>query len=97
MQQYTAAMAVAKQCNATLNTVQCQQEVDTSIACPGCKAWVNDTKPLDDVRQLWMQAGCDKIHRVCPAILCIAPGKGSCVASTPGGPGMCVGLSATPL
>jgi hypothetical protein len=96
IQDYNAAMSVAKQCNATFNTEQCTHEVDISLPCPGCKTWVNDTQPLDDVRQRWQQAGCDKVHRICPAITCIAPGKGSCVASNTGTDGMCVGLSVLP-
>jgi len=96
IQQYASALTAAKACNVALNSEQCQQEVDTSLSCPGCKTWVHDTKPVDDVRQLWQQAGCDKIHRPCPAIACIAPGKGNCVASSASGPGICTGLTILP-
>lgn len=96
-EQYAAALTEAKKCDpATVNTDKCQQEVDTSLACPNnCKTWVNVTQPLDDVRQKWQDASCDKVHHVCPAIACVNPGKGTCVASAGGG-GMCVSLSIMP-
>jgi hypothetical protein len=96
-QQYTAAMTQAKQCNPALNGEQCQQSVDSSLPCPGCKTWVDDTQPLDDVRQKWKDAGCDKVHRFCPAIACVNPGKGLCIVKMGGGGGTCSSLTLTPV
>ena len=94
--QYSATLAQDKQCNPTLDRDQCQQQVDSNLSCSGgCKTWVDSKDGLDDIRQQWQQAGCDKIPRACPAIACIAPGKGLC-ALQPGGGGVCTGLGPLP-
>jgi hypothetical protein len=88
-------MIQAKRCNPTLNRPPCQQPADTSLPCAGCKTWVDDKQPLDDVRQKWKDAGCDKIHRFCPAIACVNPGSGICLAKA-GGSGMCMSVPILP-
>jgi hypothetical protein len=95
-EQYAAALTTAKKCDPQGHN-QCQQNVPTSIACPnGCSTMVNDTTPLDDISQKWQDAGCDKIKRICPAVLCVAPGKVMCVAGQGIDVGMCTSGLLTP-
>jgi hypothetical protein len=90
---YTTALGQAKLCTPGAPD-QCQQMVDSSLSCPGCQTYVNDTTMLDAIDAQWAAAGCDKMHFVCPAIACVVPGPASCVPSGAGpGPvaGTCVG------
>jgi hypothetical protein len=76
--QYAEALAAAKVCNLALSRLTCQESVDTTLACPACKAWVDDRSTLDLLQKKWVTAGCDQVRRVCPAVLCINPGKPMC-------------------
>jgi hypothetical protein len=75
---YTAALATAKMCHATM-TNQCQILVSISLACPTCKAHVNDDTQLAAIQASYDQAGCSAMNHICPAIACINPGSGACV------------------
>jgi hypothetical protein len=94
--EYTSALTKAKACTpGTAN--QCQRMVDSSITCPGCKTYVNDTTTLDTIDAQWKAAGCDKMHFICPAIACVVPGQPTCQAAAPGGStGTCTSI-ATPV
>ena len=52
---------------------QCQQLVETTLACPGCQVRVTDTRGPDAIRMQWTKAGCTP-PIFCPAIICVAPG-----------------------
>jgi hypothetical protein len=91
--EYTTALAAAKVCTPGA-TGQCQQMVDSSISCPGCQTYVNDTTTLDTIVSEWTAAGCDKMHFVCPAIACVVPGPASCqTILTPGNGGPAAGTT----
>ena len=79
---YSGALTEAKACTPGAGG-QCKQEVDSSLSCPGCKTYVNDTTMLDAIDAQWTAAGCDKMHFICPAIACVVPGPGTCQASAP--------------
>jgi hypothetical protein len=91
--EYSTALGQAKVCTPGA-AGQCQQMVDSSISCPGCKTYVNDTTMLNTIEAEWTAAGCASMHFVCPAIACVLPGNSTCAAiATGGGPGstgMCV-------
>jgi hypothetical protein len=68
-------------------TGQCQVLVSTTLSyCTGCSTYVNDATKLNAIRTQWTNQGC-AVPVVCPAILCIAPGPTSCVATDGGSPG----------
>jgi hypothetical protein len=75
---YTAALTAAKMCNATAGN-QCQILVSISLACPTCKAHVNDDAQLTALKASYDQAGCSAMPHICPAIACVNPGSGACV------------------
>ena len=54
----------------------------------GCKTFVNDATRLNTIADDWMKAGCDKVIRICPKILCIVVSGATCNVS--GTTGMCV-------
>ncbi|HEY6478098.1 MAG TPA: hypothetical protein VI456_16085 [Polyangia bacterium] len=85
---YSNALTAAKGCTPGAAS-QCQQLVDTSLSCPGCKTYVNDVTMLNAIDDEWTAAGCASMpHGVCPAIACIAPGQGVCTSNPTGsGPG----------
>jgi hypothetical protein len=89
---YSDALTAARKCTPGAAN-QCQQLVDLSISCPGCKGYVNDATTLDTIAGEWKDQNCK--GGFCPAIACIAPGTGVCL-STSGGPGgTCQSGSAT--
>ncbi len=76
-------------------TDQCQQSVDSSLSvCPSnCMTFVNDASALNDLKARWQSAGCaSQGHVACPAIACVQPTKGSCIAADGGG-GMCTSMT----
>jgi hypothetical protein len=84
---YSDALVTSKSC--TLGaTDQCKQLVDSSISCPGCKVYVNDTTDLDAIKARWTDAGCAQMRSPCPAIACVATLPAVCSATSNGpGPG----------
>jgi hypothetical protein len=89
-QEYAAAIAAAMKCDVGASG-QCAQQVPSFLSvCGWCPALVNDATELNQIHAAWTQAGCDKAVAVaCPAIDCVLPNSGNCVA-TDGGGGTCV-------
>jgi hypothetical protein len=85
--EYTAAMSLAQTCEVDASG-QCQQLASTSLSpCfVNCMTYVNDASDLDAIKQSWTAAGCDSlVGMACPAIACLQPTQGLCVASDGGG------------
>ena len=84
---YGNALTAAKKC--TLGaTNQCQQLVNSSLSCPGCKQYVNDATMLSAIQTEWDDQNCSSVPHACPAIACIVPTTSVCTSSpTSGGPG----------
>jgi hypothetical protein len=82
---YAAALADAKVCTNS-GGVSCQQPVSDQLAC-GCTTYVVRVDRLAQIRQSWMDGGCDP--GVCPAIACIPPSGGSCVVASGATSGHC--------
>jgi len=80
---YSAALTEAEKCDAT-QTNQCQSVVSISLSCPGCTTHVNDTSKLTEIETKYEQAGCNANPHPCPAIACVFPGTGACVATNSG-------------
>jgi len=78
---YATALTAAKDCTVGAG-LQCRLLADTSIACPGCKVYVNDTTELASLKAQWTSAGCALSRGVCPAIACVVPSPASCVSSS---------------
>jgi len=85
--QYAAALDSAKSCNPALNSLQCQMTRPNALACPSCSTHVQTTAELDALQAQWTAANCQSQVFACPAIACINPDNGSCVASDGGGAG----------
>ena len=88
--EYAAAMSLAQSCDLNASG-QCQQLASTSLSpCfLNCMTYVNDASALNSIKQTWTAAGCDSLVGVaCPAIACLQPTQGLCVA-TDGGGGVC--------
>ena len=49
---YGAALTAAKKCTPGA-TNQCQELVNSSLSCPGCKQYVNDTTMLSAIQTEW--------------------------------------------
>jgi len=83
---YTTELTAAKSCSPGAAN-QCQQLVDSSLPCPGCKTYVNDTTNLDAIASQWTAAGCASMQHICPLIACVVPTPATCqaVATTGGG------------
>ncbi len=83
---YGTALTAAKKC--TLGaTGQCQQLVNGSLSCPGCKQYVNDTTALSAIQTAWDDQNCSSGGHVCPAIACVVPTTSVCTSNpTAGGP-----------
>jgi hypothetical protein len=92
---YNSALTAAMKC--TLGGAnQCQQLVNRSLSCPGCKQYVNDTTTLTALQTEWDARGCSAAPRVCPAIACLIPTASVCTSNpTGGGPGPSAGTSGT--
>jgi hypothetical protein len=84
---YGNALTAAAECTPGA-TDQCQQLVDISLSCTGCKRYVTDVSELDALAAMWNAQDCGATPHVCPAIACINPGVPTCAATsgTPGGP-----------
>lgn len=84
---YNTALTAAKKCTPGA-TNQCQQLVGSSLSCPGCKQYVNDTTALSAIQTAWDSQNCSSVPRACPAIACIVPTNSVCASSstTTGGP-----------
>jgi hypothetical protein len=75
---YAQALMAARQCHSE-KPDQCLVLASTSLACPGCQIHVNDGTKIDALTRQWVEAGCDRLVRVCPAIACIVPTGAGCV------------------
>jgi hypothetical protein len=84
--QYTTALSAAKDCTPNAPN-QCKALAYTSLSCPGCQTYVNDTTQLDMISTAWTNAGCDRTHGPCPAIACVAPQSTHCAPQSSTGPG----------
>ena len=88
---YIAAVAAAKACNAAIDSIQCQHIVSSQLLC-GCPTAVNDRTEVDRIEAAWLAASCP-VPVVCPAIACLAVARGQCTAINSGD--RCVDVSAT--
>lgn len=87
-EQYQEELQNAKRCTVGLRAA-CQHRVAASLMC-GCTTFVHVREKLDELATEWAKAGCDKQSWICPAIACIAPMSGQCVATSTGATtGMC--------
>jgi hypothetical protein len=96
--QYAASMSLARSCDLNASG-QCQQLASSSLSpCfLNCMTYVNDASDLDAIKQSWTAAGCDSLVGVaCPAIACLQPTQGLCVASDGGGGGCNQGYGGVP-
>ena len=84
---YTKALTAAKDCTGSSKN-ECSTEVYQSLSCPGCKTFVNDATRLTTIANDWTKAGCDKVVRICPKVLCIAISGATCTVTAMAG--MCV-------
>jgi hypothetical protein len=90
---YADALPAALTCDVG-GAGQCQQSVYEALSpCLGCMIYVNDAATLSTIKASWVQAGCDKVAVACPALSCVQPTSGQCVAGDGGG-GSCRPLSA---
>lgn len=78
---YANALTDARSCTPGAQN-QCQKLVDSSISCPGCKQYVNDTTTLDAITAAWDAANCGATPHACPAIACVVPTTVTCVATS---------------
>jgi hypothetical protein len=84
---YGTALTAAMKCTLGASG-QCQQLVNRTLSCPGCKQYVNDTTMLTAIQTAWDDQSCDSVPHVCPAIACVVPTASVCTSSpTSGGPG----------
>jgi len=91
---YNTALTDAKKC--TIGAAnQCQQLVNSSLSCPGCKQYVNDTTTLTALQTQWNDQGCGSALHVCPAIACVVPTASVCNSNPSGGPGPSTNQSGT--
>jgi hypothetical protein len=84
---YGNAITAAKKCTLGASN-QCQQLVNSSLSCPGCKQYVNDTTTLSAIQTEWDNQNCSSVPHVCPAIACVVPTTSVCTSNpTSGSPG----------
>ncbi|MES1157695.1 MAG: hypothetical protein ABUL67_01220 [Haliangium ochraceum] len=83
---YGIVLAAEKTCTFGASE-QCAHAVPPSLgACTGgCTTYVNDATELDDLRQLWIQAGCNRPAISCPVISCSAATGAACTQTDAGG------------
>ena len=75
---------------------QCQQLVNRSLSCPGCKQYVNDTTTLSAIQTEWDNQNCSSVPHACPAIACLLPTTSVCTSNpTAGGTTSGLDLSGT--
>jgi hypothetical protein len=91
---YNAALMAAKKCTPG-ETNQCQALADSSLSCPGCKQFVNDTTALSAIQTEWDNQSCSSVPHACPAIACLVPTASVC-SSSGSGSGTCVNAQLTP-
>lgn len=85
---YAIVLAAAKSCDTGVAN-QCAQLVPTALSsCGGCQTYVNDAGELKDLQNMWTQMGCPHQAVACPAISCLLPAGGTCMAGD-GGAGTC--------
>ena len=83
---YGNALTAAMKCTLGASG-QCQQLVNRSLSCPGCKQYVNDTTALSAIQTAWDNQNCNSGGHVCPAIACVVPTTSVCTSSpTASGP-----------
>jgi hypothetical protein len=87
--QYADALPAAQQCDANLGG-QCQKLASSSLSpCfVNCMTYVNDLSILSTIKASWLQAGCNNVPVICPAIACLQPTNDVCVVGDGGG-GVC--------
>jgi hypothetical protein len=85
--EYGAALTAARSCTVGASG-QCAQMVSGSLSVcfSNCQTFVNDATALDALKAQWMAEGCaNQEHVACPAIACLQPTAGRCVAGDGGG------------
>jgi hypothetical protein len=87
--QYADAMPAAQRCEVGA-TSQCKKPVSSYLSpCSvNCMTYVNEDSTLNNIKQSWVQAGCDNVAVACPAIACLQPTSSTCVVGDGGG-GVC--------
>jgi len=78
---YSSALTAAKKCTPGA-TNQCQQLVNSSLSCPGCKQYVNDTTALNTLQTEWDDQNCSSVTHLCPAIACLVPTTNVCISTS---------------
>ena len=79
---YGVALTDAKACTPGAAN-QCQEPVNSSLSCPGCKQYVNDSTMLEAIAAAWDAANCGATPHACPAIACVLPTQGVCASTSP--------------
>jgi hypothetical protein len=86
---YALALASAHVCNLEVGTAQCTEFVAGALLCPCRNTFVNAGSAafaeLTAIGVEWLTLGCPEDDRDCPAVACVQPVKGLCVA-IPGDP-----------
>jgi hypothetical protein len=84
--QYSAALAVAKSCDASVANA-CAQKVRASLSpcSTGCVDYVSDGSELTLIDRRWQALGCGNTTVACPAIACEQPAGSACLANATGG------------
>ncbi|HXU62134.1 MAG TPA: hypothetical protein VN962_10555 [Polyangia bacterium] len=84
--QYSAALAVAKSCDASVANA-CAQKVRASLSpcSTGCVDYVSDASQLTLIDRRWQALGCGNTTFACPAIACEQPAGSACLANATGG------------
>jgi hypothetical protein len=85
--QYSTALTAARSCTAGA-AGQCAQMVSGSLSVcfSNCQTFVNNASTLNTLKAQWLADGCANQGPVaCPAIACLQPTQGRCVAGDGGG------------
>ncbi len=90
---YGTALTAAMKCTLGASG-QCQQLVNRSLSCAGCKEYVNDTTTLSTIQTAWDDQNCGSVPHACPAIACVVPTTSVCTSSPAAG-GATVGVDGT--
>ena len=85
-QEYADYLAQAKSCNSLINSLQCTESIDDSLACP-CPTYVNPANAdavakLEQLQTAWDALPCQV---PCPLLTCPAPQGSGCVPNGGGG------------
>src|ERR1022692_1571080 len=83
--EYAAALPAAQRCEIGASD-QCMKLVSGSLSpCfVNCMTYANDDSALNSIKQSWVQAGCNNVAVLCPAIACLQPTNNMCVAGDGG-------------